>query len=190
MPPRSAGDEGGELTGRLRADGEDGGMHLHAAGNAEHRHGVADRIQNVARRPVAAGEENERHPARPQLLRGGARIRGRRGGRPSRERRDREARLRRDIAAHRARRSDQLDLRRGGGQPAQRAQRPLGRHRSRAQRLRAVENIAAIRALETDAPAHAGDGIHDQADLDDRRRHGAGAKTGGAAGDFELRFAA
>ncbi len=167
------GDLGGELAGRLGADGEDGGMHLDAAGDAEDRDGVADGVQNVARRAVAAGEENERGPAPAQCQRGGSRVGG--GGdrrRPAGDGRQGEAGFSRSVAAHRAGAADQIDRRTGFDQPPQGPQRPAGRHRRRAQRPRPGERGVAVGAPEADAAAHPGDGVDDQADLPGHRPHG------------------
>ena len=63
-----------------RVDGEDGGMHLHARRDADHRHPAAHGAEHVHRRPVAAREEQAPHSGAGERLRRRPRV-GRRSSR-------------------------------------------------------------------------------------------------------------
>ena len=49
----------GQVAGVGRRVGVDGRVDLDAGGDAHHRHAVADGVEDVARRAVAAGEQDE-----------------------------------------------------------------------------------------------------------------------------------
>ena len=67
---------GGELTCAPRVHGEHGRVHLHACRDSEHGHPVADRFEDVDRRAVAAGEEQQVDAVLGQRRRGRAGVRG------------------------------------------------------------------------------------------------------------------
>ena len=100
---RSVELRGGEVPGRLRARGEDTGVHLHAGRDAEDRHAGADGVDDVAGRAVAARVEDQVDVPPLHLGGGGAGVVGRRlvAGAGLDELR-REAVLACGVAAHRA----------------------------------------------------------------------------------------
>ena len=56
---RHRGDRCNQVAGRFRRRGEDRRLHLHAGGDAEHRHAVTGDGIDVSRRAVAAREQDE-----------------------------------------------------------------------------------------------------------------------------------
>ncbi len=84
------------------------------------------------------------------------------GRQPAAGRLDLQARGAGELGAHRSRGREQPYVRRLFAQPGEGAQRPLGRDRGRAARAGAPQRLGAVRALQRDAPAHAGDRVHHQ----------------------------
>ena len=121
----------GDVARVLRAGREDAGVHLHAGRDAEHGSAVADDVVDVARRAVAAGEEDQVDAAREQLRSGGARVGGARRRPPDVPLQHDRVEAVRDgqIGAHLARRGQDPSARgsaRAGRAPARRGSAATG----------------------------------------------------------------
>ena len=163
----------GKLPRGLGADGEDGGLHLDPGGNAEDREIAPHRIEDIARRAVAAGEEDQRHAALPERHGRAARVLGRGLRRGlARDHLDIEAGGLCSIGAQDARRRQDRDRPGIAGKPCQSAPGAGRRQGLGAQLARTCEGGGAVGPLEGGAAAHAGDGIDDETDLARGRGHG------------------
>ncbi len=173
-PAVGPGEPGGRRARGGRADGEAAGVDLHPGRNPEHRW-ARPRVEDVARRPVAAREQQqvhvpERRDRRPGVGRPGGHRPG--SGRPAGHRRRgravrdpvRDTRSPGAVLPHRARHGAHQDVRPTGPQGAQRGGRALGRPGDGAQGERPGLDVGPVAALEGDGAAEAGGGVHDQAD--------------------------
>ena len=150
-----------ELARDPRRHAEDRRVDLDAGRNAQYRDPLADRRVDVARRPIAAGEQQQvdtrvghRHAA--------AACRRRRGSRSARPTTigtkpaataTSSPMLGERDASRRPRPGRDSRAERGGGP------RPGPPHRT--QRLRASQDLRSVGALEPDPAAHAGNRVHD-----------------------------
>ena len=166
-----------DLPRTLRRAREHARMHLHAGWNPEDRDALADRVVDVPRRAVAAGEEDQVDAATPELGGSGARVGStRRAARAGARWKllGRERSLVQEVGAHHRRGRNDLDVDAGGLEPVERSAGPLCRERHRAEEARALENLDSITPLEADPAAETGDRIDDQA----QARHAVSPRSG------------
>ena len=158
------GEAGRQLAGASRVDGEHSGVHLHPRGDAEHGNSVADRLQNIDRGAVSAGEQEQVDPALRHRRRGRARVLrgGYRAGRS--KHRGRQLRAAGFLLAHRACIRQYLDVAAERGKAPERLGRPSRRDRGLATFARRSDQSDVIASFERQPPAHAGDRINDEAE--------------------------
>ncbi len=173
MPSRSAASRAASCPAASGLTAKTADCILTPAGMPRIGSSLAHRIEDIARRAVAAGEEDQRHAAVPKhpCRASGILGRGLRRGRAL-DHLDIEASGFRDIGTQGTRRRQDRGSARIGGKPRQRAPCAGRREGLGAQRARAGQGGGAVRALEGGAAAHAGDGIDDETDLARGRGHG------------------
>ena len=156
-----------EVGGGARAGGIDRRVHLHPGRDADHGHPVAviESGRHVARGAVAAGEEDEPRTGDRHGLGRGARVRraGLALGRSADDDRA-KARVSGNALAHLTGGAEKLQAGPGSGERIQHHRRPLCRLRLRATGACFAQDRRRVGALEPDAPAHAGDGVDDEAE--------------------------
>ena len=162
-PARAVHEARRHVGGRPRGDGEDGRVHLHPGGNAEHRHAVGDRGEHVDGGSVAAGEEKQVDAARRELRGDPPRVGGGRDLVDGSDD-DRLESVRASLArSHLARGREELHVTAGGRQRPEGLACPKRRHRLGPLLERSPDKLRIVASLQRRAAAEARDRIDDEA---------------------------